>query len=152
MALSVSTPQSQGGLAGFVYGFLRRIPAWALWLVVVIWTIPSFSLFVNGFRARSDQRNNGFWTQLTDAVGITDINESSWTLGNYRNVFDADSTASLVDSLGNSFAVSIPATIIPIPSTNPRGRPSTTSVAARSENWAEVMRATTKEMMAKTSR
>ena len=107
-------PESSGGLAGFVYGLLRRIPTWALWLVVVIWTIPSFSLFVNGFRGRSDQRNNGFWTQITDFVGITDINEGSWTTGNYESVFDADSTASLVDSIGNSFAVSIPATIIPI--------------------------------------
>ncbi len=109
-----SSPTSSTGMAGVIYRTLSKIPTWTLWLIVLLWTVPSFSLFVNGFRERSDQRNNGFWTFFTDAVGLSDINASGATLNNYRQVFSADATAGMWDALGNSFAVAIPATIIPI--------------------------------------
>jgi alpha-glucoside transport system permease protein len=109
-----SSPTSSAGIAGVIYRLLSKIPTWTLWLIVLLWTVPSFSLFVNGFRERSDQRNNGFWTFFTDAVGISDINASGATLNNYRQVFSADATAGMAEALGNSFAVAIPATIIPI--------------------------------------
>lgn len=108
-----SAPTSTG-FGGFLYRMLSKIPTWTLWLIVLLWTVPSFSLFVNGFRERSDQRNNGFWTFFTDGLGITDVNASGGTLNNYRQVFSADATAGMWDALGNSFAVAIPATIIPI--------------------------------------
>ncbi len=89
-----------------VYGFLSRIPTTVLWLVVLIWSLPTLSLFLNSFRSRDNQRGGGFWTMLRDEGGLT--------FEHYREVFDATSTNSLTESLLNSFAIAIPATVIPI--------------------------------------
>jgi len=89
-----------------VYGLLRRVPSGVLWLIVVVWSLPSLGLFLNSWRSRDNQRSGGFWTMLADEGGLT--------LEHYREVFSASATNSLTDSLLNSFAISIPATIIPI--------------------------------------
>ncbi len=82
---------------------LRAIPRVVLWFIVIVWATPTVGLFISGFRAKDDQRASGWWTGL---------NPFNWTLDNYREVFGARS--SLKDSLLNSMAISIPATIIPI--------------------------------------
>ncbi|MFP5487871.1 MAG: carbohydrate ABC transporter permease [Acidimicrobiia bacterium] len=94
------------GISDRIYTFLRGIPVWVLWLVAMIWLLPTFSLFVNSFRPRDDQRASGWWTSITDP--------GSFTTENYETVLGASATSSLTDSLLNSAAVSIPATIIPI--------------------------------------
>ncbi len=88
------------------YRFIRTLPRWALWLIVVIWLLPTFSLFVNSFRPRDLQRASGWWTSVTDL--------GQFTTENYETVLGSSASASLGDSLLNSAAVSIPATIIPI--------------------------------------
>jgi alpha-glucoside transport system permease protein len=98
--------KAERGVVGTTYGFLRRIPVWVLWILVVIWSIPSLGLFVNSFRSRDAQRTSGWWEVLG---GVDEL-----TLENYREVLSADATASLTESLLNSFAIAIPATIIPI--------------------------------------
>jgi len=94
--------RSGGPLSRFVDG-VRAIPAFILWLVVIVWATPTVGLFISGFRFRDAQRNSGWWTGL---------NPLNWTFENYRTVFGA--RAGLKDSLLNSMAISIPATIIPI--------------------------------------
>jgi alpha-glucoside transport system permease protein len=89
-----------------IYRLLTSVPMWALWGLVLLWTLPSFSLFVNSFRGRSDQRNSGFWTTATDP--------GQFTLENYRTVLVDGGATDLSDSLISSFAIAIPATIIPI--------------------------------------
>ncbi len=89
-----------------IYGFLRSFPTWLLWILVVIWTIPTFSLFVNSFRTRDAQRSSGFWNALSD--------ETFPTLDNYREVLFPDVGAGLGNALLNSAAIAIVATIIPI--------------------------------------
>ncbi|MBA3287404.1 MAG: carbohydrate ABC transporter permease [Acidimicrobiia bacterium] len=101
-----STPVAQRGVVDRVYGFLRRIPASFLWIIVIIWSLPTIGLLVNSFRTRDAQRASGWW----EAIGELD----DLTLGNYRTVMDASGTVSLGDSLLNSFAIAIPATVIPI--------------------------------------
>ncbi len=98
--------QRSGSLVDRAYGLLRSIPVWVLWLLVVIWSIPTLGLFINSFRARDAQRDSGWWTVLGE---IDDL-----TLENYRQVLGARSTASLGESLLNSFAIAVPATVIPI--------------------------------------
>ncbi len=92
------------GITDRLYGLLRAIPASVLWLIVVIWSLPTVGLFVNGWRNRDAQRATGWWT----------VKPSELTFSNYDDVFGASSTTSLGDSLLNSFAIAIPATIIPI--------------------------------------
>ncbi|MET0911228.1 MAG: carbohydrate ABC transporter permease [Ilumatobacteraceae bacterium] len=107
---SVDTPAAApvGGPAGGtsvidrIYRFMRRIPAGVLWLIVVIWSIPTLGLFINAIRSRDDQRATGWWR-----VAFGDL-----TLDNYEQIFTAD--AGLGRSLLNSAAIAIPATIIPI--------------------------------------
>jgi alpha-glucoside transport system permease protein len=84
------------------YRFLRRIPTGVLWLIVVVWTIPTLGLFVNSFRSRDGQRGTGFWK----------VTPSELTLDNYQQIFEA--RQSLWQSLLNTAAIAIPATIIPI--------------------------------------
>ncbi|WP_420451093.1 carbohydrate ABC transporter permease [Ilumatobacter sp.] len=85
------------------YGLLRAIPASALWLIVVIWTIPTFGLLVSSFRTRDAQRSTGWWNGL---------NPFEWTWSNYADIFTA--RQSIGKSLLNSMAISIPAVVIPI--------------------------------------
>lgn len=87
-----------------VYRFIRTLPTWALWLVVVLWSLPTLGIFINGFRFRDAQRGTGWWSTAWDEL----------TLENYREVVTASSTNKLTDSLLNSFAIALPATIIPI--------------------------------------
>ncbi len=91
-----------GGPVDRIYGFLRRIPTGLLWLIVVIWSIPTLGLFVSSFRDRDAQRATGWWK----------VRPSDLTIENYDTIFGARS--GLGRSLLNSAAIAIPATIIPI--------------------------------------
>jgi alpha-glucoside transport system permease protein len=93
-----------------IYGFLRSIPSWILWVLVILWTIPTFSLFVNSFRTRDAQRGSGFWNALSDNANGFDFP----TLDNYRQVLFPDVGAGLGNALLNSASIAIVATIIPI--------------------------------------
>ncbi len=89
-----------------VYGFLRSVPTWLLWLMVVVWSVPTGSLLLNSFRTRDAQRGSGWW----DSIG-----EGGWTLDNYVDVLSsANQTGGLAKAVLNSFAIAIPATVIPI--------------------------------------
>jgi alpha-glucoside transport system permease protein len=90
------------GIIDRVYGFLRGIPAGMLWLIVVVWSIPTLGLFINSFRDRDAQRSTGWWK----------VTPSELTIDNYDTIFAA--RAGLGRSLLNSAAIAIPATIIPI--------------------------------------
>ncbi len=107
-AMAKRAAEAEGGLGGRVYGFLRAIPTWVLWGLVVLWTIPTFGLFVNSFRPRDGQRSSGWWTVFTGS------SEGGLTLDNYARVLESGTTDSLADALLNSLAIAIPATIIPI--------------------------------------
>ncbi len=94
--------EQSGGAVDKVYGFLRGIPTGLLWLIVLVWLIPSLGLFINSFRSREAQRETGWWK----------VTPSELTLDNYDTIFGA--RAGLGQSLLNSAAIAIPATIIPI--------------------------------------
>ncbi len=102
-----ATPDPSGNTGGNsivdrVYGFLRRIPTGILWLIVLVWSLPTLGLFLNSFRSRDAQRGSGWWTVRPDDL----------TLANYDQIFGA--RQGLGQSLLNSAAIAIPATIIPI--------------------------------------
>jgi alpha-glucoside transport system permease protein len=94
------------GVGNRIYGLMRAVPTSVLWLIVVIWSLPTLGLLLSSFRTRDAQRTSGWW----EIFGETD----ELTLENYRTVMSASGTARLGDSLLNSFAIAIPATIIPI--------------------------------------
>jgi len=89
------------GIGGRLYSALSRAP---MWVFALLWLLPSFGLMINSFRVRDAQRSTGFWRTRLDEL----------TLENYQTVFEAGTVNDLGASLLNSFAIAVPATIIPI--------------------------------------
>ncbi|MCP3988004.1 MAG: carbohydrate ABC transporter permease [Actinomycetia bacterium] len=79
-----------------------------MWAMAILWLVPTMGLAINSFRPRDAQRNSGWWTFQADNTG------TRVTLDNYESVLSASATNTLTDSLLNSAAIAIPATIIPI--------------------------------------
>lgn len=106
-----------------LYRALTNVPMWAMWLIVLVWTIPTLSLFVNSFRSRTRQRNSGFWRVYEDndiefaGVACPDSFRSDndfHVFENYCEVLGTDTTNGMLESVIASFAIAVPATIIPI--------------------------------------
>ena len=76
-------------------------------LIALIWTIPTFGLFISSIRPSSDINNSGWWTFFTNPA---------FTLENYNTVLFAGSSVTPPLSLYflNSFAITIPATVFPV--------------------------------------
>ncbi|MDJ0792046.1 MAG: carbohydrate ABC transporter permease [Acidimicrobiia bacterium] len=97
-------------LTGRVAGFLRGIPSWILWFLVIVWTVPTLGLFINSFRSRDAQRGSGWWLFFQDAERYG----TGLTLDNYRDVLGSEATGGVANGLLNSMAIAVVATIIPI--------------------------------------
>ncbi len=97
---------SSKGVGAKIYAKLRNVRGPILWFIVIVWTLPTFGLLASSFRSRDAQRQSGWWNIFG---GIDEF-----TLANYRTVLNSKGTASLTDSLLNSVAIAIPATLIPI--------------------------------------
>jgi alpha-glucoside transport system permease protein len=93
---------------------LRRVfssvPTGVLWLIVIVWTIPTIGLFVSSFRPLTDVANTGWWHALWPT------NWGDFTLSSYDTVLfeDGSSRRSMWTHFLNSLAIVIPASIIPI--------------------------------------
>ena len=73
-------------------------------IIAILWTTPTFGLFVTSFRQPADILKNGWWNTLTNPT---------FTLENYREVLTGGETR-LVDYFLNSIIITIPAVIIPV--------------------------------------
>jgi alpha-glucoside transport system permease protein len=105
---TIADPEKSGkGKTGALYRFLRAIPTWVLWLLVIVWCVPTLGLLVNSFRGRDAQRTAGWWTVITG-------NLEGITLDNYRDVLASGAQGGMKIGLANSLAIALPATIIPI--------------------------------------
>ena len=108
MTAPVADPEKSGnGKSRSVYRFLRNIPTWVLWLIVLVWCVPTLGLLVNSFRSRDEQRSSGWWSVLTG-------NFDGFTFDNYSEVLSAEAQGGMKQALANSLAIALPATIIPI--------------------------------------
>ncbi|MGL5828653.1 MAG: carbohydrate ABC transporter permease [Angustibacter sp.] len=85
----------------------NRIASAVAVLIAVIWTIPTFGLFVTSFREPREITRTGWWTFLSD---------SSFTLDNYRTVLGLSGSASadLSQFFVNTMVITIPAVLLPI--------------------------------------
>ena len=73
-------------------------------LIAILWTVPTFGLFVTSFRPQSDIQSSGWWTILSNP---------DFTLDNYDEVLFGSSTK-FATYFVNSVVVTLPAVIIPI--------------------------------------
>jgi alpha-glucoside transport system permease protein len=74
-------------------------------IIAVIWTIPTFGLFVTSFRQPADINTSGWWTFFT---------HPDLTISNYTNTLNFNDTITVGQSFVNSLVIVIPATLIPI--------------------------------------
>jgi alpha-glucoside transport system permease protein len=75
-------------------------------VIAVLWTVPTFGLFVSSFRPAQEVRSTGWWTLF-----------SNWglTLDNYSEVLQAgNSQLNLAGAFINSIAITLPATLLPL--------------------------------------
>jgi alpha-glucoside transport system permease protein len=76
-------------------------------LIAVVWTIPTFGLFVSSFREEDLIKTTGWWTVFENP---------GFTLGNYSDVLFSSSPSApqLGQYFVNSLAITIPATVFPL--------------------------------------
>jgi alpha-glucoside transport system permease protein len=83
--------------------FSHPIASLVVLLITVLWTVPTFGLFVNSFRSKEDAATTGWWQFFS---------HPSFSFSNYHYVLY--SSGGTISPLINSLAIAIPATIIPI--------------------------------------
>jgi alpha-glucoside transport system permease protein len=104
-----ATGTSRSGRTGVgkaVYRALSSIPTFALWLIVLVWALPTVGVFANSFRGASEQRSSPWWRLATDATPLS--------LSNYLTILGTDVQGGLGQGVINSFSIALPATVIPI--------------------------------------
>ncbi len=75
-------------------------------IIAVLWTTPTFGLFISSFRPASLVNTSGWWTVFANP---------GFTLDNYTDVLAAgNSQLNLAGSFINSIAITLPATIFPL--------------------------------------
>jgi len=75
-------------------------------LICFLWVVPTFGLLVTSFREADAANSTGWWTVLKSPLDFT-----QWTLQNYSDVI---TESNMGRAFVNSFAITLPATIIPI--------------------------------------
>jgi len=89
--------------------FSSKIATTIVWLITIIWTVPTVGLLVTSFKTDEKILNEAWWDSLLNP---------DFTFANYKGLFLGDGTESL--SAGvlpyfiNSIAITLPATIFPI--------------------------------------
>lgn len=83
-----------------------RVGRWTVYLLVILWTIPTFGTLVSSFRTEQEVKTTGWWTWFTNP---------SFTLGNYQRVL---SSSPGEDNMGhfflNSVRITVPATLLSV--------------------------------------
>ena len=75
-------------------------------IIAVLWTIPTFGLFISSFRPAQQVRTTGWWTLFTN---------QGFTFENYTDVLQAgNSQLNLAGAFFNSIAITLPATALPV--------------------------------------
>ena len=74
-------------------------------VIAVLWTLPTFGLFVSSFRPETKIKRTGWWTFFANP---------QMTLDNYRAVFGANGGVNMADFFVNSLVICIPAVLIPL--------------------------------------
>ena len=76
-----------------------------LLVLCLLWLIPTVGIIVTSFRTQDAALTSGWWTVITSPLDFT-----QWTISNYTQAWDGGMGNAFI----NSFAVTLPATIIPI--------------------------------------
>lgn len=103
--VTVDVPRRRGTVRRARKALSSRVATVVALVIGVIWTIPTFGLFVTSFRSPKDINTSGWWTVLSNP---------SFTLDNYREALTGGSTNSLGQYFVNSVVITVPAVLLPI--------------------------------------
>jgi alpha-glucoside transport system permease protein len=93
------------GAPGAGQGAATPVVRIVLLLLCLLWLIPTVGIVVTSFRTPDAALASGWWTAITSPLDFT-----QWTISNYTQAWDGGMGNAFI----NSFAVTLPATIIPI--------------------------------------
>ena len=96
--------RSKGGESGRAGWLVKLVVA----VLCLLWLIPTIGLLITSFRPAEDANSSGWWTVFASPFKAT-----QWTLENYNDALFQGQTPMGISFI-NSFAVALPATIIPI--------------------------------------
>jgi len=89
--------------------FSSKIATTVVWIITIIWTVPTLGLLVTSFKTNKNILGEAWWTSLLNP---------DFTLENYKGVMFGDGSASLSTGVLpyfiNSIVITLPATIFPI--------------------------------------
>ena len=89
--------------------FSSKIATTIVWIITIIWTVPTVGLLVTSFKTDEKILNEAWWSSLLNP---------DFTFANYKGVFLGDGTESLSSGVLpyfiNSIVITLPATIFPI--------------------------------------
>ena len=89
--------------------FSSKIATTIVWVITIIWTIPTLGLLVTSFKTDEKILNEAWWSSLLNP---------DFTFANYKGVMFGDGSASLSTGVLpyfiNSIVITLPATIFPI--------------------------------------
>nr|WP_241680714.1 carbohydrate ABC transporter permease [Pseudactinotalea suaedae] len=83
----------------------NRIGSAVAIVIAVLWTVPTFGLFLSSLRPESDIKGSGWWTFFSDPA---------LTLDNYRQVLGGSSSTNLSQYFTNSLVIAVPSTLLPL--------------------------------------
>ena len=87
--------------------FIRSVPLrLSVFLICLLWTIPTLGLLVTSVRDPKNITTSGWWTAL-----LHPFEANQWTLNNYQTVISSDGMG---NAFINSLIVTIPSVAIPI--------------------------------------
>jgi len=101
-ALARRAEPAAGGAQGQANWLVKAV----LVFICFLWVVPTFGLLITSLRERDAANTSGWWTVFASPLDFT-----QWTLSNYSQVA---TESNMGRAFINSFAVVLPATIIPI--------------------------------------
>ena len=75
-----------------------------LFVLVLVWSLPTVGLLITSLRRRSDAEVSPWWDAILDPFGTV------WSTDAYQTALESG----MLDAVVNTFAVTIPATILPL--------------------------------------
>ncbi len=85
---------------------MSGLPTAVVWTIAIVWTVPSAGFLVGSLRTSDTARFSGWWNSL--------LRPGELSFDAYRDVLSYNATTEYLDAVANSFAIAVPATVIPL--------------------------------------